>query len=104
MRVLLAGMAGFFTWSLSIVFIPVGPVTSQDTQPVCGLDDVTNHVIQDHMEQGVVFQIYNDGQTLWANLTPRWTSLDDRAKTLLYNSLVCLARKQGLPLHVLLTE
>ena len=104
MKVLLAGITGLLTWSLSIVFIPVGQVTSHNTPPSCGLHDKANHVVQRQIKEGILFQIYNDGQAMWVHLTPQWGNLDNTEKTLLYHSLVCLAQEQALPLYVLPSE
>ena len=98
MRIIMGGIVGLLAWSLSIVFIPVKQVTSQNTANPC-TNGQANNVLQEQVGIGVLSLLYQDGQTLWANVTPRWEGLDPQAKDLLYDSLVCLAQVQGLSLN-----
>ena len=102
-RIIMAGIVGIVAWSLSIVFIPVKQVTSQNTENHCA-NGQAKHVLLEQVERGVLSNLYQDGETLWAHVTPRWEDLNPQAKDLLYDSLVCLAQVQGLSLNLKLIQ
>ena len=103
MRVLMAGIVGILAWNLSITFIPRNPIPDQDTQENCAVDPMME-MTQQPSGIGVVSQIYNDGRALHVLVTSKWAGLDTQSKIFLYNSFICLAQKQNLPMQLMFSE
>ena len=103
MRVITAGIVGILAWTLSITFIARKPATYQETQQTCTVNPMMD-LTQQHTGIGVLSHIYNDGRTLQVTVTSKWEGLDTQAKIFLYNSFICLAQKQDLPMELVFSE
>ena len=103
MRFIMAGIVGVVAWTLSITFIARKPATYQETQQTCTVDPLMD-MTQQHTDIGVLSHIYNDGRTLKVTVTSKWEGLDTQAKISLYNSFICLAQKQDLPMQLVFSK
>ena len=103
MRFMMAGLVGLLAWNLSITLIPRKPAPAPNTQPTCTADPLMV-MTQQQPGAGALSQIYNDGGTLRVKVNSKWERLDRGTKIVLYNSFICLAQKQNLPMQLMFSE
>ena len=103
MRFMMAGLVGLLAWNLSITFIARKPAPAQNTQPICTVDPMMV-MTQQQPGAGALSQIYNDGRTLQVKVNSKWEGLNSGTKIVLYNSFICLAQIQNLPMQLMFSE
>lgn len=99
MRWLVVCTVAVLAWTLSIQWVKVPSPGPPSLTRACPSPDSVQFVLW-AMENSVLHQVYNDGASLWVDITPTWGRLSGDDKQLLYHSLSCLAQQQDVSLRL----